>query len=328
MDIEILRQADRCLSKCGRPVPPPGLSVLYIPRGIPLQVTLGTASQQTFAREVTGDTDFELRAISMAVSSTVALYFQAQLPDGSFLLSSLIDISQIAGFGSTRYVFTRPLLCPVGTRFMVTYDTTLPAAASTQPAMVLFEGADRYILRNGAPVKCPVAWAGRQPRIQGEGNENILAPAWQQGFTPAAPEGYQFSPYTMVSVPVGQSGNVRVTGQPPFVSIPLAGPLTATAQIQVDQENDLMVRRFLFDVQADNTVTAGVVVARIRSGAGYSFCDDYLDVQQYIGSAPFAKDWEVKAGDQIFLDLNLVDGAGSGNVYFRAFAEGVRRLRA
>jgi len=330
MDLELLRQADYCLSKCGKPVPPQGLSVLYLPRGIPMQITLanpGTIGQQTIAREVTGDTDFELRALSMAVSSTVAVGFQAQLPDGSFLSNTLLDISQIAGAGSARYVFTKPLLCPLGTRFILTWDTSLYSAGSTQPVMVLFEGADRYLLKNGLPVKCPEAYAAHLPRIFGEGNENILAPSWQQGYTPDPPPGYVFEPYMPVSIPVGQNGNTRVTGQPPFVSIPLAGPLTATAVIQIDQGNDLCVRRFLFDVQADATVTAGVVQCRIRAGSGSSFTDDYLDVQDYIGSAPFPKDWDVRQGDQLFFDLNLVDGAGTGNVYFRAFADGNRRMR-
>lgn len=328
MDLQLLTQADLCLSKCGKPVPPAGVSLLYLPRGIPMQIQLATASNNTMSREVTGDTDFELRAISMSVSSTVACYFQAQLPDGSFLFSSLIDISQVAGFGSARYVFTKPLLCPLGTRFVLTWDTSLPAAGSTQPIMVLFDGADRYMLRNGKPVKCPEAYAATLPRIFGEGNENILAPCWQQGFTPEPPPGYDYEPYTSVSVPIGQNGNLRVTGQPVFVQTALAGPLTATAVIQIDQWNDFLVRRFLFDVQADATVTAGTFLCRIRAGSGFSFTDDYLDVQQYIGSSPFPKDWEVKAGDQIFFDLNLVDGAGTGNMYFRAFAEGLRRKKA
>lgn len=327
MDLELLRQADYCLSKCGKPVPPPGLSVVYLPRGVPVQITIAGTSQQSISREVTGDTDFELRSISMSVSSTVACYFQAQLPDGTFLLNTFIDISQIAGFGSGRYVFTKPLVCPPGTRFDLTWDTSLPATGTTQPVMVLFEGADRYLLRGGKASKCPSAFAARLPRIFGEGNENILAPCWAQGFTPDPGDGYEYEDYMPVSIPVGTTGNVRVTGQPPFNSIPLAGPLTQTAVIQIDQTNDLLVRRFLFDIQADATVTAGEVMVRIRLGSGYSFTDDYVDVQQYVGAAPFAKDLEVKAGDQIFFDLNVADNAGTGNFYFRAFADGMRRLR-
>jgi hypothetical protein len=328
MDLELLQQADFCLSKCGKPVAPPGLSVLYIPRGVPIQIQAAATAQQTIAREVTGETDWELRAISMSISSTVSLYLQIQLPDGTFLFNQLLDISQVAGFGSARYVFSKPHLCPPGTRFIVTFDTTITSAATTQPVMVLFEGCDRYLFKNGQPAKCPEAFAARLPRIFGEGNENILAPCWQQGFTPEPPRGYKFVPYTPVSVPYGQSGNVRITGQPPFVSVAaVAGPFTATAAIQIDQTNDFEVQRFLFDVQADATITAGTFLCRIRNSSGYSFCDDYFDVQQYIGSSPFAKRWRVMAGDTIYFDLNVVDGAGSGNMYFRAFAEGLRRIR-
>jgi hypothetical protein len=259
MDLELLKQADYCLSKCGKPVPPQGLSVLYLPRGIPLQIVEATATQQTLSREVTGDTDFELRAVSMSVSATVSMYLQVQLPDGTFLFNYLIDISQVAGYGSARYCFTKPLLCPLGTRFIVTFDTSLPGGSGTQPVMVNFEGADRYLFRGGELVKCSDAFSAQLPRISGDGNENILAPSWMQGFTPDPPKGYEFEPYTPVSIPIGQNGNVRITGQPPWVSIALAGPLTATAVIQVDQTNDLSIRRFLFDVQADATVTAGVV---------------------------------------------------------------------
>ncbi len=328
MDIQLLQEADLCLSKCGKPIPPMGLSELLLPRGIPIQIQAASGAQQSLTREVTGETDFQLDAISMAVSSTVSCYLQIKLPDNRFLFNSLIDISQVAGYGSARYVFTKPVICPPGSRLVLTFDTSIPSAASTQPVMLLFEGADRYLLKGGQLAKCPEAIASSLPRIFNEGNENIMAPCWMQGFTPEPPKGYLYEPYTPVSVPVGQAGNVRITGQPPFVSIPLAGPLTATAAIQIDQTNDLNVRRFLFDVQADGTVTAGSILCRIRAGSGYAFTDDYFDVATYIGSSPFPKDWPVKRGDQIFFDLTLVDGAGTGNMYFRAFAEGLRRMRA
>lgn len=327
MDLELLRQADWCLSKCGKPQVPAGLTALYLPRGIPVQVTIAGNTEQTFSRELAGETDFELRAISMSVTSTVSCYFQAQLPDGSFLLNQDIDISQIAGYGSARYLFTKPLLCPPGTRFILTFDTTIPAANTTQPIMVNLEGCDRYLLRGGQPARCPEAFAASLPRILGEGNENILAPCWQQGYTPEPPPGFDYEPFTYRSQPAGQAGTVRVTGMAPHTTIALAGPLSATAVIQIDQSNDFLVRRILCDVQADNTVTAGVILARVRAGSGYSFTDDYLDIQQYLGSAPIAKDWLVKAGDQIFFDLNLVDNTGTGNMYVKFYAEGVRRIR-
>lgn len=327
MDLQLLQQVDRCLSKCGKPQLPQGYTALYIPRGIPIQITIGATTEQTFSRELAGDTEFELRAISMSVTSTVSCYFQAQLPDGTFLLNQEIDISQIAGYGSARYAFSKPLLCPPGTHFILTFDTSTPGAATTQPIMVLLEGCDRYMLRGGKPARCPEAFAASIKRIQGDGNENLLAPCWQQGYTPEPPQGFVYEPITYRSSPQGQAGNVRVTGLAPYVSIPLAGPFTATAVIQVDQSNDFLMRRLLFDVQADAGVTGGTILARIRAGSGYAFTDDYFDVQQYIGSAPIPKDWLVKAADQIFFDLQMVDSTGTGNMYIKIFAEGLRRIR-
>lgn len=319
MNLELLKQADFCLSKCARPVPPPGLSALYLYRGIPIQIQAAATSQQSISREVTGETDFELRAISASTTSTVSLYLQIQLPDGRFLFSNLLDISQIAGYGSARYLFTKPLVCPPGTRFVLTFDTTLPSAASIQPVMLLFEGADRYLLRGGAPSRCPDAIASELPRIAGDPNQNILAPCWQQGFTPDAPKGYEDEIFTYASGPAGRG--------PGNLTIALAGPFTGTTQINIDQTNDFLVRRFLVYVTADDTVTAGAFLVRIRLGSGYAVTDDYLDAASYIGSAPLPKDLFVQAGDQIFFDVQLVDSAGSGNMNIQVFAEGLRRWR-
>ena len=320
MTLELLQQADYCLSKCGRPVPPPGLSVLYLYRGIPVQIQLAANSNQSITREVTGETDFELRAIAISTTATTSLYLQIQLPDGRFLFSNLLDITQVAGYGSYRYSFTKPLLCPTGTRFVLTFDTTLPAAGTTQPSMVLFEGADRYLLTGGNPSRCPEARAAQLPRIFADVNQNILAPCWMQGFTPDPPKGYQDEVFTYASGLTGQAN------QP--ISIALAGPFSATCQINIDQSNDFEVKRFLFFLNPDATVTAGSVLCRIRLGSGYAVTDDYIDVASYIGSSPFAKDLHVAAGDQIFFDLLLVDSAGTGNMVFQAFAEGLRRYAA
>jgi hypothetical protein len=317
VNIELLKQVDYCLSKCGRPVPPPGLSALYLYRGIPVQIQLATASSQTIVREIAGETDFELAAIQMSTTATTALYLQVQLPDGRFLFSNLLDITQVAGFGSFRYSLTKPLLCPPGTRFVLTFDTTLPAAGSTQPSMVLFEGADRYLLTGGSPSKCPEARAAQMPRIFGDGNQNILAPCWQQGFTPDPPPGFEDEIFTYASAPLGQGlGPATIT---------IGSTLSTSCNINIDLANDFEVRRFLIWVTADATVTGGVVLCRIRLGSGYAVTDDYIDVASYIGSAPFAKDLHVEAGDQIFFDLILVDATGTGNFQFQAFAEGLKR---
>ena len=338
MKLEYLRQADYCLSKCARPVPPDNAtSVLYFPRGIPIQIQLGTGLSQTITRKVTGDADFELHSLSFAWNSFptfTQLYFQVETPDGSDLFSALIDITQIAGFGANRYVLTKPLVCPLESRWILTFNTALPVAPNPQNVMVLFEGADRYVMTGGPPVRAPLAFAARWPRVGGDGNENILAPSWQQGFTLEPPPGYTYEPYMPVSVPIPpNAGTVLIPGSLPFVTLPITNSVTATqtAVIQVDQTNDLSVRRFLFDVQADAGIAAGRMLVRISAGSGYTLTEDYVDCQQTIGSSPLAKAWDVRAGDQIFLDLLFVVDfqiIQSGNVYFRAFADGVRKIRA
>lgn len=217
----------------------------------------------------------------------------------------------------------------------MTFNTSVPVTVSTQPVMVLFEGADRYVLTGGQPVKSPGVFASARPRITADGNENILAPSWAQGYTLDPPSGWDYEAYMPVSVPVpGQPGAVLVPGDPPFSVIPVvnANTVVQTALIQVDQSNELSVRRLLFDVQADSSITAGRVLVRISTGSGYTLTEDYIDAEQYIGASLLAKPWDVAAGDQIIFELQLVVDnplvVQSGNIYFRAFADGVRKIRS
>ena len=67
MDVQLLKQADVVLSKCGRPIAPEGMSAVCFPRGIPIQVVfpVGPATPgQVVTKEISGDTTFLLRAIS------------------------------------------------------------------------------------------------------------------------------------------------------------------------------------------------------------------------------------------------------------------------
>ena len=70
-------------------------------------------------------------------------------------------------------------------------------------------------------------------------------------------------------------------------------------------------------------------MGRIRTGSGYSFTDDYIDLATYIGSAPMPKDWEIKASDSVYIDLAFVNDSGgspgTGNIYMQAFLEGTKR---
>ena len=102
----------------------------------------------------------------------------------------------------------------------------------------------------------------------------------------------------------------------------------ATIEIPIESASDFVVRRFHFDVTRDAGVTGGSILARIRAASGHVFSDDYMDVARYIGGAPFAHDWWLKAQDTIIFDLQLVDFTGTGQMYMQVYAEGVKRRKA
>jgi hypothetical protein len=328
LDVQLLKQCDFVLSKCGRPMMPKrDLSALYIPRGIFVQGFLQTGSADTLTKEIVGDTPWVLRSISISTTSSTALYWNVQLPNGRFLINNLQDITQVAGYGSWRYLLGKELECPPGSKFIVTLDDSLAGAATAQPVAILFEGAFKYYLKdrpnngNSANV-CTVnnlEYASTLPRYTSDVNQNILAPSWMQGYGPLPPPGCIDEGFTYPSF--GDGGAIGP------LTVQLAGPLTGTVEIKTDQEYDFEVRRFLFLVQQGPgaAVTAGSFLGRIRAGSGKSFTDDYIDLARYLGSSRYPHDWHVRHGDSIYIDLELVDSAGAGSLQFQAFAEGVRR---
>lgn len=312
---ELIRQADQVLSNCGRPIPPCG-SVVYIPRGFLIQAVLPLASNQSFFKEITGDTTWSWRAISTALSATPpSISALVILPDGKVLFNGLLDLTVIAGFGSNRYLISPQLDCPPGSKIQLDLDDNPMQASAVQPVSMLCEGAYAYYLRDGRLSPCPERLATDMPRIFAGPSQNLLAPCWMSGAGPAPPEGYEDSAFTY--------GN----GSSNIATVTIGGVLSAKTSIQIDDANDFVVHRFLFDLTKSALVTAGHFMARIRAGSGYSFTDDYVSATKYLGSAMLGKGWWVRAGDEIEFDLVLVDGAGTGTVTMECFAEGVKRRR-
>ena len=313
---QLIREADQILSACGRPVPPSG-SVVDIPKGFLIQLLLATTSNQTFYKEVTGDTTWCWRSISTALSATPpAISALVTTPDGKTLFNSLLDLTVIGGFGSTRYLLNPEIECPPGSKVQLTCDDNLLIASAQQPVSMLLGGAYAYYLRDGELSTCPERLASMLPRIQGGVNQNLYSPCWFQGEGPRTPQGFEDSEFTY--------GN----GATNVATVTIGGQLTAKASIQIDQTNTFELRRFLFDVVKSGGVTAGHFLVRIRSGSGYVFTDDYVSAAKYLGSSMLAKTWSIKNGDQIQIDLVLVDGAGSGTVAIEVFAEGWKRRAA
>ena len=323
MDVQLLTQADFLLNKCGRPVAPSGLSVVYIPKAFLVQQYFGvtpTTPQQTIKKEITGDAPWCLRAISFTSSTATALSVQILLPNGRFLISNLQDVLQIAGYGSYRYLFTKELECPPGSIIQVTLADTNQAVA--QPIAILFEGAYKYLLKNGSGSICPVQDAmAYMPRYLRNFNENIMAPCWQQGIGPAVPQGFRDLEWVYAST------NVSGAGGKTGIDV-AAGPFTAVQQVPIDSDSAFRCRRLLFAITADATVTAGTILGRVRTGSGYSLTDDYFDLATYIGSAPMPKDWDIPAGDVVYVDMQLVDQAGTGSIYLQTYLEGCKRFAA
>lgn len=313
---QLIRESDYVLSRCGRFVPPVG-SVVYIPKSFLLQAVLPLASDQTFYKEITGDTTWCWRSISMALSGNPpAISAQVLTPEGHFLFNGLLDLTMVAGFGSSRYLLTREIECPPGSKIQITFDDNFLVAGAVQPVSMLCGGAYAYYLKDGIRSHSVEREASDLPRIFAGPNQNILAPCWMNGVGPKTPAGFEDTAFTY--------GN----GVSNLASVTLGGVLSTKASIQIDDSYDFQVRRFLFDVIPDAGVTAGSFLGRIRVGSGYVFTDDYVDLAKFIGSACIAKGLDIKHGDQILFELVLVDGAGAGSISIQCFADGVKRRRA
>ena len=313
MDPRLLQQADVILNRCGRPVAPQGESVVYISKSFLLQSVVPTGGQTVISKDITGSATWCLRAISATVSTATALYLQIQLPNKKFLFNQLMDITQVAGYGSYRYHFSKELPCPPGSKVQVTFDTSIPAAGADQPIVLLFEGAYAFHVRSrGGQTPSTDEYASQLPRYLKTTGQNIWAPCWMSGEGPQTPDGFS---------------DERFIYSAPLVEIALAGPFATTVQIQIEQGAHFEMRRVLMDITADETVTAGSILMRRRLSSGYQIDDDYIDAAKYLGSAQMAKDWHCPAGDAVVLDLLLVDGAGTGSMFAQVHLDGVKRRR-
>ena len=326
MDVELLKQADMVLGRCGRrEAPRADLSAVYLPHSFLLQAFFPAATTQptqTVTKEITGDVTWCLRDMQITSSVATAIYLQILKPDGRFLINTLQDVLQIAGYGSYRYLWTKELQCPPGSKISVTFQVT--NVTNPQPIAILFGGAYLYLVKKTSERICPneeLVRTGSVPRYFGNSaNQNIMAPCWQQGVGPYTPEGFEDSEFTYIAP--SQTGTLPAQA----ISVTAANA-TATLEIQIEPASDFLVRRLLFFVTTDRGVTSGLFLCRIRDDSGYAFTDDYFDVERYINGSPMPKDWELKAGSRVFFDLALADQGGQGNMYFAVALEGVRRRR-
>lgn len=309
-EIEVLQQADFTLSKCGRPIPPqPGIGALDIPMHFYYQAVVADESTQQQYREITGQHTFYMRAISGLPPAESGLYIQIKFPNGQFLNQALRDMGQFSGFGSNRYNLDREVECPPGSKIWITADTTIAATGQAQAFSLLFEGVYRIWMRNLQPQSHPNEFAASMPRVFRSRNQNIMAPRWATSDYPG--DGLSFVYQTS-------------TENPPVFALPAAGAgLQPTIKIPTDTGWEFLVQRVIITYVVDDG-SSGTVYARIRESSGYQLTDDYSDVSKLSGQA-LPCWWRIGPGRDILIDLLVVDAAGTGNITYYCFFQGIRR---
>lgn len=298
MTPQLLTECDQTLSKCGRTIQPDGTSVLYIKRDIPIFSLAAAVGLTVVEKEIVGDAPWVIRAISSIATPN----FQIEMPDGQFLYN------QIAVPLYQPYALPEELECAPGSKIRIT---------GTGRLRLKLYGAYKYTFKGGlGPIhRTTEDLASGLPRYVSHPNQNILAPCWRMGSGPRTPEGFKDEEF------IGGNGV-------PLVIDTVNGPFQGTLQIPIEPPWDFIVRRVLFNVVAD-AGASGTFLVKVRAGSGYALMDDYIDVVNHLAGDTWAHDWPVKANDQIYFDIQLVDiGAGSqGNMTLYCYADGVRRRK-
>lgn len=309
-NIELLRQADQCLSRCGRNLAPQGLRSVDVYAGLFYQTVVANQSTQEQPLEITGDTTFVMKAIS-AIQAPVLAYVQIQFPNKMFLQQSLRQLNQNCGVGSNRYVLDREIVCAPETKILITGDTSISNPGSAQPFSLLFEGAYRYYLKPSSKLPeriVPAALAASLPRIYSTRNQNPMAPRWMSAeFDLAGAEWYTYaqSPSATFAVPsAGGGSNNRVV-------------------IPTEMGYEFFLRRF-YGLATLDAGTTGTPYVRIREGSGRELTDDYVNLAN-IGQQAMGDWWRIPNGRDIIVDLIVVDSTGPGNITVQWFFEGMRR---
>lgn len=328
MKLEYLGQAQTILSKCGAQIFPDGVTGVPLYHGFMMPMNLAPGGAVTFSKEITGTVPWVLRAISsdQASSSLVGIRCQIQLPNGRYLFGGNgIDVGQFAWIGSWKWLQDPELRCEPGSKLQVTLtDTTNGGLAETVAVNFLFEGANLLFMKGGdLPKQGPLA--SSLPRYQGVLNENILAPCWMSNEGLNTPDGF-IDEYFVYSSPdpVDEPDQTTWTIAADVIT---QYPNPAPFEIQIDPGYEFFVRRVLLDVQFTGDVTA-IVLAKLRTGAGYVVNDNFIDWTRYLCGAEFAGQWKVRGGDSVFVDANLADLSGDGTVTYQIFLEGYRRRKA
>lgn len=317
MKLELLRQADAILSKCGRPTLPGGVTCVPIVKDIVVPMILEAGQTTVFMREIPGDTAWQLRAISsdQGMDSLEGIRLQIQFPNGRYLFGGNgIDIGQFAWVGSYRFLMDPSMDFQPGGKLKVTLTDT--GGGGPHAFNLVFEGTYLYFLKGGQLAADAMKLASQMPRYRGDSNENILAPSWRAGAEPQVPPGYTSSDQFTYSSEV--------------ITFTVPGVRNGEVVIPIDEGYDHFCRRVLVDLRLSGAQAppSAIVLARLRTGTGYSFNDDFIDYAHYLCGAEWPKDWKIRGRDEVIADLQLADVVGAGTITYQIHLEGVRRVKA
>jgi hypothetical protein len=309
---EILQEASLATTKCGKPIMPPGVKVVDIPDGLVYVSTLASGAISTITGyiPITGETYFMVRSIQGIPDSVANCQIQIQWPDGTFFFNGLSNLSLGCAIGSFRRVLSKEMPCPPGTQITITLTNSAQGApVNTQSIALVFEGVWRYMLQGADVVPVPAGLAESKRYFQSP-NGNILAPEWMLDTHFAEiPSGIRRGPYTLVSL----NGSIATPGGIQTLTVP------------VSSAYEIQVRRLTFNQSFSGGATGDLLV-RPRDGSGYALYSDYAPVLQ-VGDAPYAKDWCVRAGVNLFFDFLLRNTTGAGTLTYNVNVVGTRQRR-
>ena len=328
MKLEHLRQAEAILSKCGRPQLPGGVSCLPLTRGFVMPMVLDPGTSVTFEKEITGNAPWVLSAISSDQTSSLltGIRCQIQLPNGKFLFGGNgVDVGQLCWIGSYRWLQDPELRCEPGSKIAVTLsDTTLTGLPASTAVNLTFEGALLYFLQGGKRPSTPEL-ASSLPRYYGVVNENIMAPVWMSGDPIETPAGF-VDDYFIYSTP-DPKDQPAISTWTVTAGVVTAFPNPSPLEIVVDEGYQFFCLRRLFAIGFTSTASA-IVLAKLRTGAGFVLNDNYIDYERYLCGAESPGRFEIGSRDSVFIDAQLADVAGTGTVTLQVFLEGFRRRQA
>ena len=298
MNIELLGEADRVLSACGRPIIERGSGYVDIPKGLQYQKYLAANSADTTEEKVI-DTPapFVLKAIqAYAQPATLGnVFWQLRFPNGRYFQSRVCAVSESFNSGSYRLAINPPLECQPGQRFWITTDGLLGNAGADAAITVLLEGVLRWSVKGpqcGLPPEFGEPWAS-MPRYTRNPNQNICAPEWRLGGQtyPETPTGYRDEPFKYCT-PLNN-----------LIPVPTDGSILSDQIFRITEDCDFVARQIAFP-QITGPGGLGTLYVRVRKDDGTEITDGFTNAARMTGL--LFPELPLKAGSALLVDFQLV----------------------